>query len=55
VYPVMCGPDQFDRYRFCQEVARWSFNQAAHVVGNPMPPLHPRTETDDPFAGIPAY
>lgn len=56
VYPVMCGPDQYERYRFCQEVARWSFNQAAHVVGNPMPPLVPRApETDDPFAGIPTY
>jgi hypothetical protein len=53
VYPVKCGPDQFEVFKFCQEVARWSFNDASHVVGNPMPPLFPPAETDDPFRGLP--
>lgn len=54
VYPVKCGPEQFERFKFCQELARWSFNDAAHMVGNPMPALHP-FEPDDPFAGLPSY
>lgn len=53
VYPVRCGPEQFETFRFVQEVARWSFQQAAHAVGNPMPPLFPDADLSDPFAGLP--
>lgn len=54
VYPVRCGPDMFDAFLFCLEMARWSFNVAKDVVGNPMNPPHPRPEPPgDPFAGLP--
>lgn len=54
VYPVRCGARQWDAFLYCLEVARWSFNEASQVVGNPMPPLFPRAaEGGDPFAGLP--
>lgn len=55
VYPARCGPEQYRKFQFCQEVARWSFNEAKHIVGNPMPPLRPAEPEDDPFAGLPTY
>lgn len=58
VYPVRCGPEQWDTFLFCLELARWSFNRASLVVGNPMtPPTAPRlhlVKDDDPFTGLPA-
>jgi hypothetical protein len=54
VYPVQCGPRQHETFLFCQEVARWLFNEAGHMVGNPMdPPFPAPIPTDDPFAGLP--
>lgn len=55
VYPVRCGPDEFEAFLFCLEVARWQFNFANQMVGNPMTPPHPLSEADDddPFKGLP--
>lgn len=38
VYPVQCGPDMYESFLYCLEVARWSFNESSRVVGNPMIP-----------------
>jgi len=54
VYPVQCGPRQLDAFLYCQEVARWLYNEAKHVIGNAMdPPFPTPPPTDDPFAGLP--
>lgn len=53
VYPVRCGAGQYEAFLYCLEMARWSFNESKHVVGNPMPPQHPIPEpSDNPFAGL---
>lgn len=55
VYPVRCGPRQRDAFLYCLEVARWQFNEATHVVGNPMIPPMPATDlAEDPFADLPS-
>lgn len=56
VYPARCGPAQWESFLYCLEVARWSFNEAIHVVGNPMTPPHPiSAPADSPFAGLPDH
>jgi hypothetical protein len=55
VYPVRCGERQHDAFLYCLEVARWQFNESAHVVGNPMVPPVPATDLADPFAGLPTH
>jgi hypothetical protein len=53
-YPVRCDREMHEAFLFCQEMARWQFNVANHVVGNPLVPLHvPPDNEDDPFAGLP--
>lgn len=41
VYPLRCDKRQHDAFLFCQEVARWLYNEAPHVVGNLMDVPHP--------------
>ena len=54
VYPMRCGPDMFEAFLFVLEAARWQFNVAKHVVGNPLDAPHPRPiPPGDPFAGLP--
>lgn len=53
VHPVRCDVRQHEAFLFVLEAARWSFNEAAYVVGNPMNPPHPQAESDeDPFEGL---
>jgi hypothetical protein len=53
VHPVRCDARQFDAFLFVLEAARWQFNEATHVVGNPMLAPHPiAADTDDPFVGL---
>jgi plasmid stabilization system protein ParE len=53
VYPVRCGPETHEAFLYALEVARWSFNESAHVVGNEMVPPLPPEDLGDPFAGLP--
>lgn len=54
VYPVKCDERQLEAFLYCQEVARWLFNEARHGIGNAMDPPFPLPPvTDDPFAGLP--
>jgi len=56
VHPVRCGPREHKAFLFCLELARWSFNDAAGVVGNEMVPTHATEQLDDdPFVGLPTY
>lgn len=54
VYPVRCGERDHRAFLFALELARWSFNDAAGVVGNEMMPRAVVDQPeDDPFAGLP--
>jgi PD-(D/E)XK nuclease superfamily len=53
VYPARCGEREFEAFLYCLEVARWQFNEASNVVGNPMIPPVPAPDLGDPFAGLP--
>lgn len=52
-YPARCGPREHEAFLFCLEAARWQFNEAANVIGNPMIPTAPAVDLSDPFAGLP--
>lgn len=58
-YPVRCEasgdwerPGQFESFVYVREAARWLYDQADDVIGNPMVPRHV-PEQDDPFKGLP--
>lgn len=37
-YPIRCGPDVFDSFLYCQEVARWTFEASKTAIGQPLEP-----------------
>ena len=40
-YPVLCGPNVFERFLHVVECARWKFELESQVIGNPLvPPAH---------------
>lgn len=52
VYPIRCDESVWEQYLYVIEAARWSFETAKNVIGNPLMPPHPQPQ-DDPFAGLP--
>lgn len=53
VYPIRCDESVWESFLYVIEAARWSFETAKHVIGNPMMPPHPTVPDGDPFAGLP--
>lgn len=56
VHPVRCDDEIFELFLHLVDVARFSFDIAKRVIGNPMIPpggLEPAGDQGDPFAGLP--
>lgn len=53
VYPIRCDESVWESFLYVIEAARWSFETAKHVIGNPMLAPHPTVPDGDPFEGIP--
>lgn len=53
VYPIRCDESVHESFLYVIEAARWSFETAKHVIGNPMLAPHPNPVDTDPFHGLP--
>lgn len=53
-YPVRCDEEIFDIFLAVVDAARFQFELAKDVVGNPMIPPSALQDSTDPFAGLPS-
>jgi hypothetical protein len=53
VYPIRCDESVHESFLYCIEAARWSFETAKSVIGNPMLPPYPDPVDANPFHGLP--